>query len=75
MPKPIFIIGLPFDTENINFGKIKKYLNDYHILVYIGKNFEEPKFQVFYDKDIEEKKIEEVQQMILEEIRCGNPKN
>ncbi len=69
MAKPIFTIGLPLDIENVNIGKIKEDLPDYHVLIYLGKNIEEPKFQVFYDKDIDEKKIEEVQKMIMEEIK------
>jgi hypothetical protein len=71
MPKPIFIIGLPgtVPIEGKTLSKLKKDFNDYHVLVYIGSNLEEPKFQVFYDKYIEEKKIEEIQQMIMGEIK------
>lgn len=71
MPKPIFIIGLPEAAgmdQNAIQNEIVRKLEDYYIIVYpIGDD--EPKFQVFYEKDFNEVKYEELKQIVLDAVK------
>ena len=70
MPKPIFLVGLPIGTPKITLRKIYeelKGIRDYHHLIYINTsdNYE---FKVFYEKDFNEVKYDELQKIIKENI-------
>ena len=71
MSKPIFIIGLPAETNSDQMDSIQKNLykqfKDYHVLVYCA--FEDDiRFECFYEKDFNEVKYEELKQIVKERI-------
>ena len=75
-PKPIFLVGLPRQEDGEFFeweqklirtqNNIKKMVNgEYHILIY-ETPLPDPTFQVFYEKDFNEVKYEELKSIITE---------
>lgn len=69
--KPIFTVGLPEkDTEQDqlqNFlTNLKEQFTDYYILMYTYSG-EEPKFQVFYEKDFNKVKFKELKQIVKDQ--------
>lgn len=68
--KPILTVAVPFnhaDKIDSIHEALAETIKDYHIIVYIdtGDNL---KFHVFYDKDADEKKVEDVTQFVKEEF-------
>jgi hypothetical protein len=73
MAKPIFIVGLPLD-QRIKRDESQKSLEDkigedYYCLAYVDSNLKEPKFQVFYEKDFNEVKYEELKKIIEDALK------
>ncbi len=77
MAKPIFIAGIPRIIGNSRTGDVRdiqKMLEekfaDYHVLVYLKCEDEggEPDFQVFYEKDFDEVKYEELKEIVRAKI-------
>ena len=70
MAKPIFTIGINLVSqeqyEDI-LRALEVKLTDYHVILYIH-NLKETKIQVFYDKDILEKDIDEIKSWIKEQL-------
>lgn len=76
--KPIFCIGLSIDVDDAYLyevnSQVAEYLkNDYYILIY-KCNTDNPIFNVFYDKDYDEKNIEEVKEFINQKLKEINIK-
>lgn len=74
MAKPIFIIELPeLDDYYPKIDGIREVisskLEDYYVLVFVNPLLEEVKFQVFYEKDFNEIKFEELKQIIIEKLK------
>ena len=76
MPKPIFTIGLPsqttreaYEETSKEIGRRKGLLEDYHVLVYINPKSEDFRFNTFYEKDLDEGKLEELKQFIQGETQ------
>lgn len=78
MAKPILTIGIYYNYEfskEINEQTLNNVINnlcddinkDYHVLAYFTLSVE-PKFNVFYEKDFNEAKYEEIKQFIQSEI-------
>ena len=71
MPKPIFIIGLPeaagMDQEAIQ-NQIARKLEDYYVIIY-PINDEKPEFKVFFEKDFNLVKYEELKQIVLDAVK------
>ena len=71
MAKPIFIVTVPESLKE-NFDSISHYLNneikDYHCITILS-NVEDFKFQVFYEKDFNEVKYEELKQIVKENCK------
>jgi len=72
-PKPIVIvkIGLLSNTEENK--KLTDMLEDrfegYHVLVCFVGNLPEPEFQVFYEKDFNHVKFEELKQIVKDNYK------
>jgi len=70
MAKPILIIGIGNPqvksvTLNNVIKKVKEAVNDeYYVLVYTSRVLKDIKFEVFYEKDFNEVKYEELKQLI-----------
>lgn len=70
-PKPIFLAGIPFNGDAKDLIKLEgiassfksKIGDEYHVLVYTT-GLSEPTFQVFYEKDFNEVKYEELKAII-----------
>jgi len=71
-PKPIFLVGTPiqgdvfedqYHVKNLANLIKSKIGDEYHVLVY-GTGLAELKFQVFYEKDFNEVKYEELKAII-----------
>lgn len=75
MIKPIFLIGTPKgsnpkDIEQIQIS-LERKMSDYHILVY-RTNAEEMEFKVFYEKDFNKTKFDELKRMVKDSINKPN---
>lgn len=74
MAKPILIIKLPWDIQPEAQEEIRNDLSkrditkDYYFLSFIGQGNEEAEFQVFYEKDFNEVKYEELKKIIKDSI-------
>lgn len=72
MAKPIFIIGIPNSTK-YDIDRIKKFIgkemSDYYVLVYSVNSKFNYSFQVFYEKDFNQVKFEELKRIIKDKIR------
>ena len=71
--KPIVTVSIPFMVGMEQQAKIAEDLNkmmgkDYYILVFIAA-VTEPRFQVFYEKDFNEVKYEELKEYIKKEMK------
>jgi hypothetical protein len=68
MPKPIvvFSVGHPSQIEHIQEGikNIPGFLDDYYFLVKLVPELEEVGIQVFYEKDFNDVKYEELKEII-----------
>jgi len=71
MIKPILTIGLPeLDNENPEIADAFTPLkNDYYIILY-PINRDEPEFKVFYEKDFNDVKYEELKQYIKDQLKA-----
>ena len=72
-PKPIVTVALP---SNVNLeelhnikGRIGNQLTDYHVLVYQSFSSKEVEIKVFYEKDFNEVKYEELKQIIKDSVK------
>ena len=69
MTKPIFLVGVPRNTDYEQVLKsqveLERKLDGYYSLVY-QTNQDEIKFQCFYEKDFDEVKFEELKQIVKE---------
>lgn len=78
MPKPIFIIQIPDTTEQEDFVRHQKYLEgkfpDYYILIHSAP-IEMVQFKMFYEKDFDEIKYEELKQLVLNQFKKIKNKN
>jgi hypothetical protein len=77
MVKPIFIVGVSFINDE-HFNLTQKSLQetlgeDYYCIVYLH-NHDTPHFQVFYEKDFNEVKYEELKQLVGDLITSNNKK-
>lgn len=67
MVKPIFLVGVPFMGDNENFerlsSKFASKLIDYYVIFY-QHNKNEYEFRVFYEKDFDEVKFEELKEIV-----------
>ena len=81
-PKPIFLVGLQRQDDDFVSKVEQKLLNvhrsiekavngEYHILVY-ETPLPDPTFQVFYEKDFNEVKYEELKSIITDLAGCEN---
>ena len=71
MAKPIFIIAVPQrDAEIIPIllQELKRKMKDYHHIVYPHSK-DEPEFKVFYEKDFDEVKYEELKQIVIDRLK------
>ena len=74
--KPIFIIEAPSNISMLHVQAFRKEIdkgeikNDYHIIFIIGDQ-NQFKFQCFYDKNIKEKKIEDIQKEIFDKLKIS----
>jgi len=71
MTKPIFLVGVPRNTDYEKVLKdqveLERKLDGYYLLVY-QTNQDEIKFQCFYEKDFDEVKFEELKQIVKENL-------
>lgn len=84
MPKPILTIGISYGSDvNIRDAKSLQEIgdnvtgllkNEYWVITYFT-NKEDPIFQVFYEKDFNEIKYEELKNLILCELKKPNVSN
>lgn len=73
MPKPILTVGLSFGSDikevEENFKKnFKELTNEYHVLAYLT-NTQDPVLKVFYEKDFNHVKYEELKKFIADAIK------
>lgn len=78
MAKPIFLIGLPYKrVHQAQIYDIQKSLEskftDYYTLVYTQHNVEDVLFNVFYEKDFNEIKYEELKEIVRQEYDNNKP--
>lgn len=71
--KPIFTIGLTSRTSLLEVRETQTLVesrmkDDYHVLTYIQPNSEEVKFEVFYEKDFNEVKYEELKEIVRKKL-------
>lgn len=70
-PKPIFTVGLPLSETDIISDiehMLSKKLEDYHVLLYVSKTATEPVFECFYNKDITDIEITELQNIVYDSL-------
>lgn len=71
--KPIFIIGIPFQSSQHaeNIAKIlRKKMKDYHILVHdVHDKDGKVTFNAFYEKPITDIEFEELKLLVLKELK------
>lgn len=79
MAKPIFLIGVPVgdNDEDLRIEALEKIqeviseeiYEEYHVIVHPRFYETEFNFQVFYEKDFDEVKYEELKQIVLGSIK------
>ena len=66
--KPIFIVSIPSKNANEYVAELteilNKRLNDYHVLVVQYDEIDFPEFKVFYEKDFNKVKYEELKAIV-----------
>jgi hypothetical protein len=73
--KPILIMKLGRSINQDDFNSISESFlkapisKDYHIISFRGLDNDDTEFQVFCVKDFEEKKMEEIKQMIKKQLK------
>lgn len=73
-PKPILVVSLPYTASIANHQNVNESLyergigDDYHILVIISKK-EETIIEVFYEKDFNEVKFEELKEIVENSLK------
>lgn len=69
----IYEIGAFLNGDDLN-GKLKKEtkFTDYHWFVFYKSGITEPEFRVFYEKDFDEIKFEELKKLVLESVNQGD---
>lgn len=70
MAKPIFIVRLPSETDELEriSKNLTDSLSDYYVLTISG-NYDEAKFEVFYEKDMTDIKFDELKQHLTNIIK------
>ncbi len=68
--KPIFIIGLHLATmhEIAIIEEKTKHITDYHVLI-IKTDYNEPIFKVFYEKDFNKIKFDELKEIVKKGLK------
>ena len=70
--KPIFIVSIPSKNANEYVSELMKELEkrliDYHVLVVQYDEIDYPEFQVFYEKDFNNVKYEELKAIVLKYV-------
>ncbi len=76
MAKPIFLVELPISTDKEEVIGIQSMLEskmtDYYCIVYISRSSYDIDFKVFYEKDFDEIKYEELKEMVRSNLNNGN---
>ena len=76
MAKPIFLVELPISTNEEEVIGIQSMLEskmtDYYCIVYISRSSYDIDFKVFYEKDFDEIKYEELKEMVRSNLNNGN---
>lgn len=70
MAKPIFLVGYPHEIAQsieIDQMKLEHKMPDYYPLAYIH-NKKDMEFKVFYEKDFDEVKFEELKQIVKDAV-------
>lgn len=71
MAKPIIIIGVPNNLPHYEYEEVEESLgvlkDEYYIIVY-PRNDTETTFEVFYEKDFNHVKFEELKEIIKSKI-------
>lgn len=77
MAKPILVVGLPVNHIQ-NSLEIDMYcsnvlshikMEDYYTIVYPSRTIEEPKFQVFYEKDMIDIEFDQLQKIVTNKMK------
>jgi hypothetical protein len=76
MAKPIFLVELPISTNEEEVIGIQSMLEskmtDYYSIVYRSRSSYDIDFKVFYEKDFDEIKYEELKEMVRSNLNNGN---
>lgn len=84
MAKPIFIVrACPMSDDEEHSGKLiaslannlQVQLHDYHVLTVQDNNLESFQFEVFYEKDFNEAKFEELKEIVRSYAAKSNSQN
>ena len=71
--KPIFIVGIndPLTPEHFQQTQdmMAEKFSDYHVLIYQDESLPELRFEVFYEKDFNEVKYDELKALVKERIK------
>lgn len=71
MIKPIFLIGLPIETNLDIISKLSidlaEKLSDYHVLLYQTKK-SEMEFKCFHEKDVDDIRFDELKQLVKDNL-------
>lgn len=72
MAKPILVITI--HESNQSASTIRKIVrkavdNEYHVIIVSVDQEQEPKFEVFYEKDFNEVKYEELKSIIINKLK------
>lgn len=72
-PKPIFFVGLPNTTNLADLSRIcndlEKSMTDYHVMVFKQHHSCEIEFNVFYEKDFNHVRYEELKAIVEEQVK------
>lgn len=73
--KPIFIVGLQNSINASHIDEISKsiqaVITDYHVLVHTTNN-DNNQFQVFYEKDFNDVKFDELKKIVSDSLNNSN---
>ena len=73
-PKPILVVSLPYTASIVDYQDVRENLHkrgvgdDYHVMVIISKK-EETIIEVFYEKDFNEVKFEELKEIVENSLK------
>ena len=75
MAKPIFTVGIDICSFEENYERVEKMctekMPDYYVLVYSATTTD-PIFNVYYEKDFNEVKYEELKQIVKDSMKLSN---